>query len=272
VSALKIGAGPLGLGIGWRPELARAIDRRDDLGFVELLAENLDPLDPLPRPVRALKKRGVKIVLHSVSLSLGGADPFERRRVERLAALADRTGACLVSDHVCFVRARGLESGHLLPIAYNDVGLSTLVENVALAERVLPVPLALENIASFVQLPGATLSEPELWQQLCRRTSALLLLDVANLWGNALNFSYDPIAWLDAMPLHRLAYVHLAGGVQCGPLYHDTHAHPLPGGPLQLLSALAARARVPGAMLERDDHFPAEAELHAELDAIAEAA
>jgi uncharacterized protein (UPF0276 family) len=263
---------PLGLGIGWRPQLAAAIERREDLGFVELMAESLDPLDPLnslPRPVRALKKRGVKIVLHSTMLSLGGAEPLARRRVERLAALADRTGATLVSDHVCFVRAGSVESGHLLPITHDEDGLAALVENVEAATKVLPVPLALENIASFIRLPGATMSEPQLFTRLFGATRALLLLDVANLWANALNLGLDPIAWLDGMPLHRLAYVHLAGGLQRGALYHDTHAHPLPRGPLDLLGVLAQRAPIPGAMLERDDHFPGEHELHAELDAIA---
>jgi hypothetical protein len=69
--------------------------------------------------------------------------------------------------------------------------------------------------------------------------------------------------------LERLAYVHLAGGVEHGGRYHDTHAHPLPREPLELLAALCERTRPPGVLLERDDHFPPDAELAAELDAIA---
>jgi uncharacterized protein (UPF0276 family) len=40
---------------------------------------------------------------------------------------------------------------------------------------------------------------------------------------------------------------------------------------LDLLEELAARVEVPGAMLERDDDFPAAEELAAELEAIREA-
>ena len=34
-----------GLGVGWRPELALAIDRRRDVSFIEVMAESIDPRD-----------------------------------------------------------------------------------------------------------------------------------------------------------------------------------------------------------------------------------
>lgn len=263
---------PLGLGIGWRRALAPAIDRREDLGFVELFAEHLDPRDPLPREVRALQGRGVQVVLHSTRLSLGSAEPVSRRELEGLARLAEATGACLVSDHVCFVRARGKEAGHMLPLPFCGAALEALCENVLAAQKLLPAPLALENIAALVAFPGSELSEPAFLSALFERTGALFLLDLANLHANALNHGYDPLDWLDLAPLTRLAYVHLAGGVTRGGLYHDTHLHPLPPGPLALLAALRRRVPVPGAMLERDGRFPPRAELFLELDAIARAA
>src|SRR6516162_2883535 len=72
-------------------------------------------------------------------------------------------------------------------------------------------------------------------------------------------------------PLERLAYVHVAGGVERLGLYHDTHAHPVTPAVLNLLAELCARASVPGVLLERDDRFPPDAELTAELGAMAEA-
>src|SRR5205085_5805872 len=104
-----------------------------------------------------------------------------------------------------------------------------------------------------------------------QRTDARLLLDVANLYANARNHDWDAAAYLDGLPLERLAYVHVAGGLTRHHLYHDTHAHPTPRGALDLLEQLCARARPPAVLLERDDHFPAEAELRAELHAIAAA-
>jgi uncharacterized protein (UPF0276 family) len=210
--------------------------------------------------------------VHGVSLSLGGAEPPDPDRLALLADLARRTGAPLVSEHVAFVRGGGLEAGHLLPVARTRESLELLVENVAAAQAALPAPLVLENIAALVEWPDAELREADFLAELLERTGCGLLLDLSNVLANARNHGLDPLAYLDRLPLGRLAYVHLGGGEEREGVYHDTHAHPLQRGSLDLLEELAARVVVPGAMLERDDDFPAAAELSAELEAIREAA
>ena len=262
---------PLGLGIGWRPELAHFIDQREGLGFVEVIAEGLNPDGPLPDPLELLRERGVKRVLHGISLSLGSAEGVDGRRLDALAKLAERTGATLVSEHVCFVRSGKVESGHLLPVPRTREMLEVLVENVEEARRALPVPLALENIATLVEWPNPEFDEPTFLRELLGRTDCGLLLDLANLHANARNHGWDPLGYLEKLPLERVAYVHMAGGVERGGRYHDTHAHPLPPEPLELLRRLCERAKPPGVMLERDARFPPPGELGAELDAIAAA-
>jgi uncharacterized protein (UPF0276 family) len=262
------GFGGLGLGVGWRPELALAIDRHPGLGFVELTVENHDLSRPLVDPVRDLMARGVQVIVHGVSLSLGGAEPPDPRRLEALARLARAAAAPLVSEHVAFVRAGGREAGHLLPVPRTRESLDLLVENVAVARAALPAPLALENIAALVEWPDGELGEAEFIAELLERTDSLLLLDVSNVHANARNHHLDPLAYLDRLPLERLAYVHVGGGVERQGTYHDTHAHRLDPASLDLLEELAARVEVPGAMLERDDDFPPADELAAELGAI----
>ncbi|HEX8088453.1 MAG TPA: DUF692 family protein, partial [Blastocatellia bacterium] len=88
----------LGTGIGWRPELALMIARRARLRFVEVVAENIDPC-AIPLPLQQLRERGVKIIPHGVSLSLGGADPLDRNRADRLGRLAIELDAPFVSEH-----------------------------------------------------------------------------------------------------------------------------------------------------------------------------
>ena len=94
---------------------------------------------------------------------------------------------------------------------------------------------------------------------------------MANVWANARNSGTDPVALLDRMPLDRVAYVHVAGGIERAGLYHDTHRHPVPTDVLDLLSYVADRAPIPGVMLERDGDFAPTVELDDELDAIARA-
>jgi uncharacterized protein (UPF0276 family) len=261
----------LGLGIGWRPELALAIDRRRDLGFVEVVAENIDPARPLPPALKALRARGVTVIPHGISLSLGGAEPIDRRRVKRLADLARRFDSPLVSEHIAFVRAGGVEAGHLLPLPRTRAALDVLVENVRVAQGALPVPLALENVSALFAWPGGDMSESDFIREALDRTGAFLLLDIANVWANARNLGGDPVQFLRGLPLDRVAYVHVAGGEEREGVYHDTHGAPVPQGVLELLEELCALRPPPGVMLERDDHFPSEPQINQELNAIAAA-
>ena len=257
----------LGLGIGWRPELALAIERREGLGFIEVTAENIR-LDDIPPALMQLVARGVPIIVHGLSLSLGGADRPDRQRLDHLARVAERLGARLVSEHLAFVRAEGMEAGHLLPVPRTREALEVIVDNVTWARRMLPFPLALENIATLVEWPGAEMDEASFLAELLERTDTGLLFDVSNMYANACNSGWDPVLALARLPLGRLAYVHVAGGTVRDDLYHDTHAHPVGAGPLALLEELCSRIEPPGVMLERDDDFPRERELEAELDAI----
>ena len=257
----------LGVGIGWRPEIDLTVERLPGVDFVEVLAENVRP-DPLPESLTVLRERGVPVVAHAVSLSLGGAEPLETDRIDHLAAAALAVDAPLVSEHVAYTRAGGLDSGHLLPVPRTRAALDVLVANVREAQRRLPVPLALENIAALLDWPDAELSEGRFLAELVERTGCLLLIDVANLHANAVNLGTEPARFLDELPLSHLAYVHVAGGVTHDGLYHDTHAHAVPPAVLDVLGQLCARVDPPGVLLERDDDYPSDADLSAELAAI----
>ena len=134
------------------------------------------------------------------------------------------------------------------------------------------MPLAVEPIAALFDWPDDEFSEAEFLLELLERTEAWLLLDVANVYANAVNRGTEPEALLTQLPLERLAYVHVAGGAEHDGLYHDTHTHATPPEVLALLTELCARHPPPAIMLERDGAYPPAAELHAELDAVAGAA
>ena len=260
----------LGQGAGWRPQLDGAIARAADLRFIEVVAEAIGAHE-LPAGVAAAIRRGLQVVPHGVSLSLGGAERPDRARLAHLASVAERVGAPLVSEHIAFVRAGGRESGHLLPVPRTREALDILCENVAIAQEALPVTLALEHVAALVQWPGAEMDEAAFVSELIERTGALLLLDLSNLYANAHNHAYDALESLERFPLERIAYVHVGGGSFRDGVYHDTHADPVTAGVLHLVEELFALTDAPGVLLERDDDFPPEAEFAAELRAIADA-
>lgn len=264
----------LGIGIGWRPEIADAVEELPGVDWVEVVAENVCP-GHLPAALTRLRSRGTRIIPHGVSLGLGGADRPSRQRLADLAERATALGAPLVTEHIAFVRAGGtltaspqLEAGHLLPVPRTWDALKVLCENVRIAQDSLPVPLALENIAALISWPGEELTEGQFLAELVERTGVGLLIDVANLHTNHVNRGEDPAKALDELPVEAIAYVHVAGGIERDGIWHDTHAHPVTRPVLDILTELRSRVSPPGVLLERDDDFPPKDELAAELETI----
>lgn len=266
-----IGSPVSGVGIGWRPEISGFIDGLPRLGFVEVVAEAIGPTPPAA--LTGVLSRGIPVVSHGTRLSLGGADPLQPARITQFARAAQVVGAPLVSEHIAFVRAGGVEAGHLLPLPRTMEAVEAVVRNVALLGQELDVPLALEPIAAVFDWPDAELTEGQFLTEILDRTGALLLLDVANVYANAINRGAEPAALFDQIPLERITYVHMAGGSE-GPgadgVYHDTHTDPVPQPVLDLLAELTSRHRPPAVMLERDGCYPPASELRRELDAIAD--
>ncbi|MCX5203504.1 DUF692 domain-containing protein [Streptomyces sp. NBC_00237] len=266
----------LGVGIGWRPEIADTIEALPGIDWVEVVAENICP-GHLPDSLLRLRARGTKVVPHGVSLGIGGADRPDPVSLASLAARAEALGAPLITEHIAFVRAggaltasRALEAGHLLPVPRTRDALRVLCENVRIAQDQLPVPLALENIAALFSWPGEELTEGQFLAELVERTGVRLLIDVANLHTNRVNRGEDPARALDELPVEAIAYVHVAGGVEKDGVWHDTHAHPVTEPVLEVLAELRSRVSPPGVLLERDEDFPPAQELAAELSLIRE--
>ncbi len=255
-----------GTGIGWRPEIAGVAADLPGLRFTEVIAESLH--NGVPPALSVLAERGVAVVPHGVKLSLGGTDEPDPGRVNHLAWCAEVLGAPLISEHIAFVRAGGLEAGHLLPVPRTREQADVIVRNVLRVKESVSVPIALEPIAALFSWPDDELTEAEFLTDILDRTGAWLLLDVANCYANALNRGEDPLSSVERLPLERIAYMHVAGGQSAGGYYHDTHTDPVPREVLDLLKAIPG---APPALLERDGAYPAAAVLKSELDAISHA-
>lgn len=255
------------LGLAWRPELSQFIARSTDIGFSEVLAEDFWNAERLPREFESLREQG-PIVPHAVSLSLGGARRPDANRLDKFARLAEQLDAPFVSEHFAFVRAGKWESGHLLPFKRDRVSLEMVAENIAYAQSRLPVPLCLENIAFLADWPDQQMSELDFITEIVRLTGVGILLDVANLYANCKNFGLNYLEYLDRLPLDKIFYLHVAGGCMVEGLYHDTHAHPLHVGPVQILQELCRRITPPAVLLERDDELTSLGEIRGELDII----
>jgi len=161
-----------------------------------------------------------------------------------------------------------MEIGHLTPVPRTRASLDLLIRNVRSVQKTLPVPLALENIAALFEWPRQEWDEGAFVRELLEATDALLLFDVSNLYANIRNLGSSADVTLRSLPLERLAYVHVGGGEEHDGVYQDSHAHAVQSGVCELLSELCKIAEPPGVMLERDDNFPGEGPIAADLAAI----
>lgn len=244
------------VGLGFRAALAADLMASPRLvDFVEIVAETCFTQRAARREASALAELW-PVVPHGVKLSLGSADGIDLDRARRLGVLARELRAEVISEHVSFTRAGGVEIGHLTQLPRTRAAVRVLADNVARVRRVLPdVPLLVENVAWSVLWPDDEMDESSFYQEIVAATGCRLLLDAGNLYANAVNEGRDPLAVLAGYPLDRIGMVHVAGGVWEDGFYFDTHAHAVPPAVMEIVARIvAAQPDVP-VMIERDASF-----------------
>ena len=164
------------------------------------------------------------------------------------------------SEHLAFVRSGGYEIGHLAAPPRNSNTAAAALANIERARRVVGSLPALENIATLVDPPDSTVSEPEWVGSIIAAAGAPLLLDLHNLYANAVNFGRDPFDYLRAFPLQEVQVVHISGGVWIefeSRRLLDDHLHDVPDVVYCMLAWLAQRCPQPlTVILERDGRYP----------------
>lgn len=260
------------VGLGWRGELAAGIfSHLDRIDLVEVIAD--DHFKASARELRPLKLLAsqVPVTLHGVAMGLAGSEPVAAWRLDAMARLVETLGAPSWSEHLAFVRAGGHEIGHLAMPPRTPRGVEAAVRHIGQAARVVGAVPLLENIATLVEPPGSALDEAAWTTAIVQGSGAPALLDLHNLYANAVNFGRDPFAMLDAMPLAAVRAVHLSGGHWIDePVLHgalrstrgqrllDDHVHDVPDVVFQLLEHLARRVDRPlDVVIERDGGYPA---------------
>jgi uncharacterized protein len=226
------------IGIGLRqPHYAQVLGSPPPLGFVEVHSENFFADGGAALAVLHQAREIYPVSLHGVGLALGSAAGLDRWHLDRLQRLVQRIEPVRVSDHACFARA-GLAPGlpvvhanDLLPIAFTDATLAIMVGNVTQVQERLRRPMLVENLSSYVSFADDSMSEPEFFAQLCRRSGCGMLLDVNNIMVNTINTlgagASDPLkaccAFVDALPQGIVGEIHLAGYIDAGEIAIDDH-------------------------------------------------
>lgn len=255
-----------GVGLGLRDAIAGDILREPrSVDLLEVVAEACLSSPSARREALAFAEM-YPVVPHGVKLSLGSVEGIEPDRARALGKLAKELRAPVISEHVAFVRSGEREIGHLTALPLTRAALAVVERNVSRARRQLPdVPLLLENVVWSFRWPDAEMSEGDFYSEVQRRTGCQLLLDVGNLYANALNSGADPLAVAGTFPLESVGMIHIAGGMLENGFYLDDHAHPIADDVFAVLERVLERSGPVPIVLERDARFPPFSELSAEL-------
>lgn len=257
----------LGFGLGLRKEHYRDIlDYRPEVGWFEVLSENY--LIPGGKPLYYLDEihRHYPMVLHGVSLSVGSTDPLNMDYLRQLKALAERVDAQWISDHLCWTGVEQINAHDLLPLPYTEEALEHVAARIRQVQDFLGRQILIENVSSYISYKHSVMPEWAFLSEVALRADCLILLDVNNIYVSAVNHQFEPLDYLQQIPVERVQQFHLAGHSNEGDYIIDTHDHPVADPVWRLYEQAVACFGQVSTMIERDDNIPELGVVMAELD------
>lgn len=210
------------------------------------------------RPLWVLEqvRRDYPVVLHGVSLSIGSTDPVDPEYLRRLKALADRIDPAMVSDHLCWAAVERKNLHDLLPLPFTEEALAHIAGRVEQVQDFLGRPILLENVSSYVTFKHSVMSEWEFLSEVSRRSGCGILLDINNVYVNAVNHGFDPMDFIRGVPAAAVGYCHLAGHTDMGKWLFDTHSRPVADPVWALYKEALSRFGRKSTLVEWDEDIP----------------
>lgn len=211
-------------GIGLRaPHYARVLETRPGVDFLEVHSENFFAAGGAALAWLERFRCAHAMSFHGVGLSLGSADALDEHHLGKLEALVRRFDPDLVSEHLCWGFAGGRHANDLLPLPHSEEALRIVVAHVDQVQERLKRRILVENVSSYVRMPGS-MHEWEFLAECAKRSGCGVLLDVNNVWVSSVNHGFDARAYVDAIDPASVGEIHLAGHESDDGMLIDTHS------------------------------------------------
>lgn len=232
----------LGVGLPYFGSLPAELYQCGAMDFVEITPETICRQHPagtaieleiVPRQMEKARSTcaGLPIVVHGVELSIGSAHGWNSAYLDMLDAFQKAWPFLWHSEHLGFQTFRGddgstQEVGVPLPLPPTSEAADLVARRSVMILERYGVPFLLENPAYYLPDPPG---DPEigddigLMRRILQRSGSLQLLDLHNVYCNAVNHHFDPFAAVDRMPLEAVAEIHIAGGSWDGGFWMDAH-------------------------------------------------
>lgn len=198
------------------------------------------------------------LLTHGLTLSLGGVDPLGDDYLTELRRFLERFAPPFHSDHLCFQGAEERMVHDLLPLPFLEEAVANTSARVREAQDRLGLPVVVENISYYLEPGAREMQEAEFITRVLDASGARLLLDVNNVYVNSLNHGFDAREFIDALPLDRVAQIHVAGHQRSAEheLVIDTHGADIVDPVYALLAHALERTGPVPVLLERDHAIP----------------
>lgn len=257
----------LGFGLGLRGvHIPHILEHKPELDWFEIISENYMGNDgPARRRLEEIRAHYL-VVMHGVSLSIGTVDPLNSTYLKELKNLADWLQPAWISDHLCWTGVAHKNTHDLLPVPYTKEALAHIVDRIKRVQDTLGRRLVLENPSTYLEFKSSEMPEEAFIAQMVESADCRLLLDVNNIYVTCCNHRKNTRDYIDALPLDRVAQIHLAGHSNNGTHIVDTHDAPVIDEVWNLYRYVIAKAGLRNTMIEWDDKIPPFETLNAELD------
>ena len=257
----------LGFGLGLRPEYYQQIlETKPAVDWFEVISENYMVAGGNPHLYLDQIRRDYPIVMHGVSLSIGSCDPLDMNYLKQLKQLKERLEPRWISDHLCWTGVGGMNLHDLMPLPYTQEAISHVIQRIDYVQNYLGCQILLENVSSYVTYKESEMEEWEFISEIAQQSDCLLLLDINNAFVSAFNHGFDPLVYLNGLPLNKVKQIHLAGYTDNQDYLIDTHDQPVSASVWELYEQALKRFGSVPTMIERDDNFPAFNDLLIELE------
>ncbi len=255
-----------GAGLGLRRSFLNEIlqNPQPDVDFFEVAPENWITIGgKLGKQFRAMTEKH-RFVCHGLSLSIGSSDPLDEAFVLQIKKFMATHGIDHYSEHLSYCS----NNGHLydlMPIPFTAEAVTHVATRIKRVQDILEHKMAIENV-SYYTFAAAEMSEIEFFNAVVKEADCDILLDVNNIYVNSVNHGYDALEFLNAMPVERITYAHIAGHFkEADDFLVDTHGAPIIDPVWGLLRHAYQRFGVFPTLLERDFNLPPLSELVAEV-------
>ena len=203
-------------------------DQRPDLDFIQIHPEHLlQERGGTYREHLDVLRHHYQVILHGFGLSIGSSGPLDKEYLSLIKDLLKEHPEAVFSDHFSWSSLSKHHFHDLIPLIQTEETVQYMVERIDEAQEAIGAPILLENISSYMRYKESDMSEIQFINEITKRSGCFVLLDVNNIWANAMNFGEPPWETLNKINPESIKGYHLAGCTEehkgNGKVYIDYH-------------------------------------------------